>query len=116
MRNILWQVDNSSGLLEPQTYGGVSFHSKRSHGALTVPLAAMADSEHKSVFVAKDGTIERRPVQTGADDGTYIEILSGLSEGEIVVTSGMEGLTDGAQAEIILDETEINNKEGSAAK
>ncbi len=108
MRNILWQVDNSSGLLEPQTYGGVSFHSKRSHGALTVPLAAMADNDHKSVFIVKDdGTIERRPVHTGADDGTYIEVLSGLSEGEIVVTSGMEGLTDGAHAEIILDDTDV---------
>ena len=107
MRNILWQVDNRSGLLEPQTYGGVSFRSKRSHGALTVPLSAMADNEHKFVFVAKDdGTIERRSVHTGADDGSYIEILSGLTEGEIVVTSGMEGLTDGAHAEIILDETD----------
>ncbi len=107
MRNILWQVDNRSGLLEPQTYGGVSFRSKRSHGALTVPLSAMTDNEHKFVFVAKDdGTIERRPVHTGADDGSYIEILSGLTEGEIVVTSGMEGLTDGAHAEIILDETD----------
>ena len=107
MRNILWQVDNRSGLLEPQTYGGVSFRSKRSHGALTVPLSAMADNEHKFVFVAKDdGTIERRSVHTGADDGSYIEILSGLTEGEIVVTSGVEGLTDGAHAEIILDETD----------
>lgn len=107
MRNILWQVDNRSGLLEPQTYGGVSFRSKRSHGALTVPLSAMADNEHKFVFVAKDdGTIERRSVHTGADDGSYIEILSGLTEREIVVTSGVEGLTDGAHAEIILDETD----------
>ena len=107
MRNILWQVDNRSGLLEPQTYGGVSFRSKRSHGALTVPLSAMADNEHKFVFVAKDdGTIERRSVHTGADDGSYIEILSGLTEGEIGVTSGVEGLTDGAHAEIILDETD----------
>lgn len=117
MRNILWQVDNRSGLLEPQTYGGVSFRSKRSHGALTVPLSAMADSEHKSVFIAKDDrTIERRPVQTGADDGAYIEILSGLTEGEIVVTSGMEGLTDGAHAEIILDDTDAGKTEGGAEK
>ncbi len=108
MRNILWQVDNSSGLLEPQTYGGVSFCSKRSHGALTVPLAAMADNGKSSVFVAKeDGTIEKRAVRTGADDGTYIEILSGLSTGEVVVTSGMAGLTDGAQAEIILEESDV---------
>ena len=117
MRNILWQVDNRSGLLEPQTYGSVSFQSKRSHDALAVPLSAMADNANASVFVAKDnGTIERRIVRTGTNDGSYIEILSGLSEGEVVVTSGMEGLADGVHAEIILDETEAGKSEGGAAK
>ncbi|MBR1552455.1 MAG: efflux RND transporter periplasmic adaptor subunit [Schwartzia sp.] len=117
MRNILWQVDNHAGLLEPQTYGSVSFHSKRSHNAIAVPLVSMADGSHTSVFVAKDdGTIERRTVRTGTNDGTYIEILSGLAEGEIVVTSGMEGLADGVHAEIILDETETEKIEGDAVK
>ena len=50
---------------------------------------------------------------TGANDGTYIEVLSGLSEGEVVVTSGMEGLTDGAHAEIVLDDTDAK---GGAAR
>ena len=107
MRNVLWQVDNSSGLLEPQTYGNVSFQSKRGHNALSVPLTAMADSAKTTVFVYReDGTIERRPVQTGTSDGTYIEVLSGLSQGEIVVTSGMEGLKDGIRVDIVLDESE----------
>ena len=117
MRNILWQVDNRSGLLEPQTYGGVSFQSKRSHAALAVPLAAMADSANASVFVAKDdGTIERRAVRTGTNDGSYIEVLSGLSEDEIVVTSGMEGLADGVHAEVILDEAGEARSEGGVAQ
>ncbi len=117
MRNVLWQVDNRSGLLEPQTYGGVTFQSKGGHDALVVPLAAMADSTNTEVFVAKDdGTIERRAVRTGANDGAYIEILSGLTADEIVVTSGVEGLTDGAQAEIILDDTDAGKAEGGAAK
>ncbi len=105
IRNVLWQVDNRSGLLEPQTYGGVSFQSKRSHDAMTVPLSAMTDNEKHAVFVAKaDGTVERRTVKTGTNDGTYIEILSGLSEGEIVVTSGTEGLSDGVHVAIVLED------------
>ncbi|MBR4695626.1 MAG: efflux RND transporter periplasmic adaptor subunit, partial [Selenomonadaceae bacterium] len=114
MRNVLWRVDNSSELLEPQTYGRVSFQSKSSREALAIPLAAMADSSRASVFVVRgDGTTEWRAVRTGANDGTYIEVLSGLSVGEVVVTSGMEGLTDGAQVEVVLDETEGGGSGGA---
>ena len=53
------------------------------------------------VFVAKDGdTIEERTVKTGTDDGSYIEILGGLTEGETVVTSGTEGLRSGTRATV----------------
>ena len=55
-------------------------------------------------------------MRTGTSDGSYIEVLSGLSADEIVVTSGMEGLTDGAHAEIILDDTDAGTAEGGAAK
>ncbi len=107
IRNVLWQVDNRSGLLEPQTYGGVSFKARRSHDALVVPLSALTDNDKDTVFVVKeDNTVERREVKAGTDDGTYIEILSGLSEGEIVVTSGTEGLSDGEHAEVMLEDME----------
>lgn len=107
MRNVTWQVDNSAGLLEPQTYGGVSLMALRGYSVLAVPLAAMTDSTRNAVFVlTADGTVSRRSVETGANDGKYIGIISGLSEGEIVVTSGMEGLTEGMKAEIELSENE----------
>ena len=48
--------------------------------------------------------MEQRKVVTGMDDGEYIEILSGLKEGEVVVTGGTEGLSDGFRAEIVLDD------------
>ncbi|SDJ88054.1 HlyD family secretion protein [Catalinimonas alkaloidigena] len=38
------------------------------------------------VFVVKDGKAERRPVKTGISDFDNIEILSGLQEGEVVVS------------------------------
>ena len=55
-------------------------------------------------------------MRTGTNDGSYIEVLSGLSEGEIVVTSGMEGLADGVHAEVILDEAGEARSEGGAAQ
>lgn len=101
MRNVVWQADNRSGLLEPQTYGGVSLQSRTGHDGLAVPLAAMADNSNNRVYVAKgDDTIEERKVKTGTNDGSYIEILEGLTEGEIVVTSGTEGLRSGMRATV----------------
>ena len=101
MRNVVWQADNRSGLLEPQTYGGVSLQSRTGHDGLAVPLAAMADNSNNRVYVAKgDDTIEERKVKTGTNDGSYIEILEGLAEGEIVVTSGTEGLRSGMRATV----------------
>lgn len=95
MRKVLFEVDNSTGLLEQQAYGGVDLAETAPHRALTVPLSAMNDATHDSVFVFTGETIERRKVQAGADDGSFIEIFSGLSEGEIVITSAAKGLESG---------------------
>ena len=59
---------------------------------------------HSSVFVVKaDNTLERRQVKTGTDDGEFIEVLEGLSNDEVVVTSGMQGLTEGVKVSITLE-------------
>lgn len=100
MRNVVWQADNRSGLLEPQTYGRVTLQSRSGHEGLAVPMTAMTDNSHNRVYVADGDTIEERKVKTGTNDGSYIEILDGLSEGEVVVTSGAEGLKDGMRATV----------------
>jgi HlyD family secretion protein len=43
-------------------------------------------SDKASVFVARDGKVQKRNVETGAADDTYIEIVKGVSTGEQVVT------------------------------
>ena len=103
LRKIVLEVDNHVGLLEQQAYSGAILKFKRSRRFLTVPLAAMIDSNRNAAFVltAQD-TIERRPVQTGVDDGEYIEIISGVKEGETVITSAAEGLEDGMKVTVTL--------------
>jgi Cu(I)/Ag(I) efflux system membrane fusion protein len=57
---------------------------------LTVPASAVLDTgERTTVFVDKgSGLLEPREVQTGARLANRIEIISGLSAGERIVTSG----------------------------
>lgn len=101
IRKVVWEVDNQVGLLEPQTYTGVTLRVSTPHRALTVPLAAVAGQDRSALFVVKDdNTLERRDIKVGTDDGMYIEILSGLREGEMVVTSATAGLDSGMKVEI----------------
>ena len=103
LRKIVWEVDNRVGLLEQQAYSGAIIRSSRSRKLLAVPLDAMTDSKHNAVFiVTPQNTIERRSVKTGADDGEYIEILTGLNEGDTVITSAAEGLEDGMKVTVTL--------------
>lgn len=103
LRKVVWEVDNRVGLLEQQTYTGGLLRSLRGMRLLTIPMSALIDSGRSSVFVVTAAdTLERRAVVTGADDGKYIEVLSGLYEGETVITSASEGLEDGMKVTVTI--------------
>lgn len=107
IRSIIWQVNNSAGVLEPQTYNKVEILSLAGNSCLTVPISAMTDPSNSAVFICNaDGILERRNVSTGIDDGTFIEVLSGLEEGDIVITSGTDGLEEGLKASVTLEEVD----------
>ena len=60
------------------------------HNAISLPEdAVLRDGNGSVIWVeTKSGTYHPRMVKTGVDDGDFIEILSGLQAGEVVVTSG----------------------------
>jgi membrane fusion protein, copper/silver efflux system len=82
-------MDNPGSALKPDMYADVEFHVSLP-ARLTVPAEAVLDSgEHKTVFVDRGaGYFEPRQVSTGERAGDRVQILSGLREGERVVTSG----------------------------
>ncbi|ORU00691.1 putative Co/Zn/Cd efflux system membrane fusion protein [Anaerovibrio sp. JC8] len=105
VRQAVWQLDNRVGLLEPGAYRKMRLHSSISRKCLTVPIDAFTDENHDKVAVLEaDGHLGFRHVQTGITDGTYMEIISGLSEGDIVITSDTEGLTSGTEIDITLED------------
>ncbi|HET6572951.1 MAG TPA: efflux RND transporter periplasmic adaptor subunit [Fimbriiglobus sp.] len=61
---------------------------------LAVPLGAVArEGTRAFVFVRKpDGAFDRRAVTPGRSDDRFVEVLSGLTEGEPVAVSGAIGL------------------------
>lgn len=94
------QLDNPEGKLKPGMFAEISFEQKYPEG-IVVPREAVAGSGEESVvWVIKDGVAERREVELGAGNGRSVIILSGVKEGEQVVTVGAGALRDGMKVEI----------------
>jgi multidrug efflux pump subunit AcrA (membrane-fusion protein) len=72
--------------------------------AIEVPAAAIFDdaSTHTQyVFVAgADGIAHRKTVTTGIRAAGRVQVLKGLSPGEIVITSGGYALSDGLHVQV----------------
>jgi Cu(I)/Ag(I) efflux system membrane fusion protein len=82
------EFSNSSGRLKPGMYAEVDL-AGRGNGVLAVPADAVMDGgDRQYAFVVHDGVhFEPRLLKLGQSSDDYFEVLSGLAEGEQVVTS-----------------------------
>ena len=82
------RVDNSKNKLIPGMM--VYVHPKTtSKPVLAVQKSAVLLEKMKTVWIKIDETtFEQRMVKTGSENSYFIEILSGIKDGEIIVTSG----------------------------
>ena len=62
--------------------------------------ALVAEAEGSYAFLFKDGTAEKRLLEIGIAEGDYVEVLSGLSDGDSIITVGQEGLRNGAPVRV----------------
>ncbi len=71
--------------------------------AVLAPLPALlpsTDGSNAVLVVGKDEAAHSRKVETGVREGVTVQVLSGLSPGERVVTVGGLGVQDGAKVRI----------------
>lgn len=69
---------------------------ERTDTVLIPAEAIVREGDETVIFVAAGSRAERRSVKTGIEDEARIEITDGLRAGELVITRGHLGLTDGA--------------------
>ena len=81
--------DNPDQLLRPDMFAEVTIHSDVNKDAIIIPSQAVIRSgERAQVFVVTEpGKFEPRVVTLGIESSGKVEVLSGLNEGEEVVTS-----------------------------
>lgn len=81
--------DNAEELLRPNMFADVKIYSKQLEGSVVIPSEAVIRSgKREQVFVVRgEGKYEPRIVKLGIESNGEVAVLSGLSEGEEVVTS-----------------------------
>ena len=81
-------LPNAEGLLRPGMYGRVVVNGRASQ-AVAVPVESVVRTGDETyVFMARaGGRFEPRRVVTGAQDGEWTQILSGIAAGDTVVAS-----------------------------
>jgi RND family efflux transporter MFP subunit len=90
-------VENPKAELKPGQFATVRILLPQSAPAVLVPQRALrAISGSTYVYVIKNGHAEQRLVQSGQTEGDLVEIQSGVAADEVVATSNVDQLSDGA--------------------
>lgn len=96
--------NNENNDLRAGMYGSVVFSSNDEDNVpvTVVPRNAFVGSiSNNEVFVVREGVAHLTKVVAGRNFGEKVEILEGLKTGDIVVTSGIINLVDGAKISIV---------------
>lgn len=90
-------VENPNAELKPGQFATIRILLPKSAPALLVPQRSLRTiSGATYVFVIKNGFAQQRLVQTGQTEGDLVELKSGITADEVVATSNVDQLSDGA--------------------
>jgi RND family efflux transporter MFP subunit len=95
---------NPDNLLKAGMYGSAVFGTGKSQQTpvMTIPRVAFVGGVgNNQVFVVKDSVAKLTKIVSGRIFGDEVEVLKGLNNGEIVVTSGQINLTDGTKVNAV---------------
>lgn len=107
-------VENSDARLLPDMFAKVSIEGVPKLDVLSVPREAVIRSGDgdRVIRALGEGRFEPVVVRTGIASGTRLEIISGLEEGDVVVTSGqflLDSEANGEQAFARLNSADSNS-------
>jgi RND family efflux transporter MFP subunit len=97
-------VKNPQLTLIPGMYAEVKLGTAEAMNAMAVPPEAVdgtGDSQRLFVVDAA-GMVQTRKVRTGIQSPQYVQILSGVNEGDVVITSRRSDLHDGQKVQPLL--------------
>jgi HlyD family secretion protein len=90
------RLPNPPSYLRPEMTVSVEIEVARKQSVLAVPREAlMNDAQGDAVLVAENGVIRRRPVKLGIRGFDFVEVESGISDGDLVLVDGFAKVAEG---------------------
>ncbi len=83
------ELANPGNLLKPGMFAEVELPVAAKGAVLTVPASAVIDSGTRRIVLVQtgEGRFEPREVKAGARSDNYVEVVSGVTDGELVVVA-----------------------------
>lgn len=95
-------VDETRNILRPGMFGRVKIvYDTRENTRMIPKSAVISEDLAESVYVIKDSLAFKKEIQTGYTNGSNVEVIDGLDDGEMVVTIGQGSLQDSSKVSII---------------
>lgn len=104
--NIRALLDNKNKGFLPGDFAQIIFEVEQYDDALLVPAeSVIPELNRQVVYLANNGRAVRQEVETGSKTHNRVQILKGLSPGDIVLTTGLMTVQEGVQVEISTSKT-----------
>jgi RND family efflux transporter MFP subunit len=116
-RTLLTQLDydNRNNDLWAGMYGDALFYIQRDKPILTVPTSALIfEAEGMQLAIVNGDKVHFRKITLGRDFGTDVEVLTGLSGEDKVVTNPGEKINDGTTVQVAANNQPQGGQEKSA--
>jgi membrane fusion protein (multidrug efflux system) len=89
-------IEDDKGKLKPGMFASVFITTETHTDALIIPKKALIlESDLDQVYIYQDGNAHKVNLKVGFTEGEDLEVISGLKEGDLVVTAGQDGLREG---------------------
>lgn len=102
------RIDNSQSQLKPGMHSRVSIIVKSSPTAQTLPVASLVDVKSEAAVFVLTGNptvAEQRSIEVGLSTNNYVEVLSGVSPEDRVITLGSHVVKDGQEVQVSNEDT-----------
>jgi len=106
------EVSDPEHHLKPGMFGRLQIiHATHKSALLIEKKALLTEDDVAAVFVIRDGRAFKQRITTGFVDDKKIEILSGLNEGDVIVTTGQNSLKNDSLIEDLAEKIDTPKTE-----